>query len=118
MSLREIIVDAGHPWILQLNWFNPHSHFVAPEPYHDMYDPAEVPINRHPDELKNMHPLHKLLRMERCATPLDNEDYCRELRATYYGMITEVDDQVGRLVEFLSKKIRENPRNPRFHSFI
>ena len=92
------------PWILQLNWFNPHSNFVAPEPYHNMYDPAAVPINRHPDELKDMHPLHKWMRVERDALPLDNEDYCRKIRATYYGMITEIDNQVGRLVKFLKKK--------------
>jgi len=103
----EFITEAKqdeNPWILQLNWFNPHSHFVAPEPYHKMYDPAEVPINRHPDELKDMHPLHRWMRFERDATPLDNEDYCRELRATYYGMITEIDDQVGRLREFLENE--------------
>ena len=92
------------PWIAQVNIFNPHSHFVAPAPYHAMYDPEKVPINRHPDELKDLHPLHRVYRMERGAMPLDDEKICRQLRAAYYGMITEIDDHVGRLMKFMKEK--------------
>ena len=94
-----------NPWMLVLNWSEPHSPFVAPAPYHEMYDPADVPApNRHPDELVNGHPLHQPLRRERRALPFDDEALCRQHRAAYYGTISLIDDQLGRLVDFLAKQ--------------
>ena len=93
------------PWLLALNYFSPHHPWVAPAPYHAMYDPDQVPPpNRHPDELKNPHPMHKLYRIESGSPPLDDEEYCRLVRAVYYGMVSEIDHHVGRLLDFLEEQ--------------
>ena len=93
------------PWMLILNYTSPHAPWVAPAPYHEMYDPADVPFpNRHLDELKDPHPLHRLYRIERGCPALDDEAYCRLARAVYYGMISEIDHDVGRLLGLLEQK--------------
>ena len=34
---------AGKPWFLHLGYYRPHPPFIAPAPYHTMYDPADMP---------------------------------------------------------------------------
>ena len=45
--MREASAE-DRPWMMVVNWFSPHHPWVVPAPYHDMYDPADVPPpNRH-----------------------------------------------------------------------
>ena len=103
----DFIREAGKgekPWLLSVNYFSPHHPWVAPEPYHSMYDPAKTPPpNRTLDELQNMHPVARCYRQERGGPALDDETYMRKARAVYYGMITEIDDNIGRIMEALEK---------------
>ena len=92
------------PWCAHLSYLRPHPPYVAPEPYHDMFDPAEVPepVRRaSPAEEAELHPfVAAALAITPAPTdPLDQ----RQLQATYYGMIAEVDHQVGRLLEGLER---------------
>jgi arylsulfatase A-like enzyme len=84
----------------------PHPPFLAPAPYDTVVDPATVPQPvRAPsrDAEGAQHPLlgvmitHPLL-----ASPDDEQDQ-RELQATYYGMLREVDDQLGRILDWLDE---------------
>ena len=63
-----------------------------------MYDPADMPRpTRRPEELDPSHPgLRRLMRRQ-----LEDEGHTREYRACYYGMISEVDDNLGRLFSYL-----------------
>ncbi len=92
---------AGSGWFLSLNYIKPHSPRVCPAPYHNMYSPSEMPVPiRHPSELENDHPYYRLMQREHC---LVDELEWRETRACYYGMISEVDDCLGALFEFLKQ---------------
>ena len=103
--LLEWIARQGDaPWFAHVSYLRPHPPFLAPEPYHDRYDPADVPMPvRAPSRAAEarQHPLlgvmidHPLL-----AAPDDERDL-RQLRATYYGMMSEVDDQLGRVLDAL-----------------
>jgi arylsulfatase A-like enzyme len=63
-----------------------------------MYDPADVPMPElKPGELDSKPPLQKLFRDERRGHYLKDEKLLRQIRAVYYGMITEIDDHLGRL---------------------
>ena len=87
----------GRPWFVHASIYRPHPPFVVPEPYNDMVDPASVsePIV---DEAVAEHPFLAAARSWRhTRQPLDPGDL-RQLRATYYGMMAEVDAQVGRLL--------------------
>jgi arylsulfatase A-like enzyme len=100
----------GKPFFLHLGYHRPHPPFVASAPYHDMYDPADMkaPIRAAtPEAEAEQHPLLKFYLDstrqanffqggEGMAAAMD-EASIRQMRATYYGMMTEVDDCLGRV---------------------
>jgi arylsulfatase A-like enzyme len=102
----EFIESAGdRPWMLHLSYFKPHWPNVAPAPYHAMYDPAAVPDPiRSAAELENPHPLLIPFREERRSVPFDQEAVWRQMKATYYGLITQIDDHLGKLFRFLEER--------------
>ena len=86
------------PWLLYLSLDLPHPPFQICEPYHSMYDHAAVPPPvRRPGESES-HPMLPIFRRQRRAEPLDDERTWRTVRATYYGMCTYIDAQVGRVL--------------------
>ncbi len=107
--LTDLVIDflatrGSDPWFAHVSYLRPHPPFFAPEPYNTMYDPADVslPVRAATPEIDGgQHPLfasmvgHPLL-----AAPRD-EQHLRQLRATYYGMMSEVDEQLGRLFGWL-----------------
>jgi arylsulfatase A-like enzyme len=100
-------------WFLHLSILHPHPPFIAPAPYHAMYDARRVPPFRRaatPADEAKLHPYvayyrrHHLRRegLDPLRHP-EEEQAMRQLRATYYGLMTEVDDQLGRLLAHLKK---------------
>lgn len=103
-AIEFIKAQGDKPWLLHLSYYKPHWPLVAPDPYHRRYDPSSVPPPvREPDEL-GAHPLLQPFREERRSLPLDEEAVWRQFRATYYGLITQLDDELGRLWKFLEDR--------------
>ncbi|MBL8702837.1 MAG: alkaline phosphatase family protein [Alphaproteobacteria bacterium] len=96
------------PWFLHLSILQPHPPFAASAPYNALYDPAAVPRFRgfaDPADESALHPYAAYMRRHfrdreghRDVETPEDEAARRQLRATYFGMMTEVDDQWGRLV--------------------
>ncbi len=87
-------------WVLSLNYHKPHPPNICCEPYCSMYDPADMPpAARSAEELT---PTHQYLR-NLAADHLQNERHVREYRACYYGMVTEVADNLGLLFKALEE---------------
>jgi len=106
--------DCPEGWFLHLSYLRPHPPFIAPEPYNAMYDPAAVPPFRRAEDRKQESAQHPWLAYHLArshAAPLPeqrqpllgalDDDALRQLRATYYGMISQVDDELGRLFDAL-----------------
>ena len=116
-ALRYLSVRQGQNWFVHLVFLRPHPPIIAPEPYNRMYDPATVPMPRRagsPEAEAAQHPYLAYTLEALTEIGAYNEHYphslldideteVRQLRATYYGMITQVDDQIGRLVAHLKK---------------
>ncbi|MCL4693409.1 MAG: sulfatase-like hydrolase/transferase, partial [Candidatus Hydrogenedentes bacterium] len=95
------IRGAGSGWFANVNFIKPHPPRICPAPFNDMYDPADMlPSNRHARELENEHSYLKTVR--RTPALIDERDL-RETRACYYGMISEIDACIGRLVDTLKE---------------
>ena len=106
----------GKPFFLHLGYYRPHPPFVASAPYHAMYDAADMkgPVRAgSPEEEARQHPLlqwylenthqKKFFQgAEGMAAGMD-EATVRQLRATYFGMMTEVDDRLGEVFAFLDE---------------
>ena len=98
----------GRPWFAHVAYIRPHPPLVAPAPYHDMVDPREVAaaITSAPD-----HPTVDAYFSAPAGPGLFwgcDGDYgafdaatVALLRATYLGLVAEVDAHLGRLFDWL-----------------
>ena len=84
------------PWCLFIPLMYPHPPFTASEPWFSMHDRADVPLPAQTDlttRPRFMQAIHDRYGLGR----LDDDDW-REIVATYYGMTSRVDDQLGRVL--------------------
>lgn len=89
------------PFMLNLALSNPHAPYCAPQPWHDMYDPDELPPLR-PAELANKPSFHRMIRQYRELGSLD-ESVFRKIHAIYLGMISYADAMLGMLLDALDQ---------------
>lgn len=98
---------ADEPWFAHLSFIKPHPPYRNPEGYHDVYDPADGPAFRgHPtrEAEKAMHPLTDItVELPGVGCPTNDRDR-RQLRATYWGAMREVDDRLGELIGWLDER--------------
>ena len=104
-SLLAWIDEQGDaPWFAHAAYIRPHPPFVAPTPYHAFVDPADVELPVRRDTWQEEGGQHPLLEGATAIAALrgpEDEAGVRQLRATYYGLMAEVDDKVGRLFDGL-----------------
>jgi len=107
-------VQRERPWFLHLGYYRPHPPFIAPAPYNARVDPADTPpplraatraaaAAQHP-LLAHYHATLEAADFFERAPGLAADLTAREvavMRATYYGLMQEVDDGIGRVVERL-----------------
>ena len=86
-------------WFAHASFIRPHPPYSAAGHFSTMYDPAEVgmPIA----VADSVHPFHEImLALDATKAPTDPADLAH-MRAQYFGMITEVDAQLGRIWDAL-----------------
>lgn len=97
--LVEWIDGQDGPWFAHASYFRPHYPYAAAGDYASMYVPEDAGGALPP--LPGLHPLYDLaLGIELVRAPADPAVLAR-LRAQYFGMVSEVDHQLGRVVEHL-----------------
>jgi len=100
----DYIRGARDPFAVHLSILRPHPPFIAPEPYNALYSPQDVPgfaRSATPEEEGAQHPwlAHQLSRKLFLAPK--NEKKLRRLKAVYYGLMSEVDAAIGRMIACL-----------------
>ncbi len=102
----------GRPFFVQCSFPDPHHPFTPPGKYWDMYDPDSIPVP--PSHgARHVEPPPFMLRLqEEFAVGAAKRDHvqpfactareAREIIALTYGMITMIDDAVGRILSALS----------------
>ncbi|MGG7519156.1 alkaline phosphatase family protein [Allorhizobium undicola] len=102
------------PWFAHISFLRPHPPFSVPEPFNRLYDPAATARPLRHATLEEEMAVHPLLALFLPLLPQSaflhgaegkvkdwNEADIALLRATYYGMISEVDAQFGRILQAL-----------------
>ena len=105
------------PWFMLLCYLRPHPPLIAPEPYNGIVHPADVPLPRRAAtsaEEARQHPftvylikskrLDELVPGGECLMADVSERDLRQLRATHYGLMAEVDAHIGRIIERLKAR--------------
>ena len=108
-AIDYVSAKRSEPWILHLSLLRPHPPWIASEPWNRAYDPAHLPPpmrSATPEDESKQHPwlAHQI------AHPLyrapDEEKKLNRERAVYFGMMSEVDENLGRLFAHLKREGR------------
>jgi arylsulfatase A-like enzyme len=101
--LRE---NRGKPWMLYVNFLEPHMPFYGPRD--SQYDPADIPLPPNFDNLLGEdRPLKARLLAEHyardgiCGIKLDTPDGWRRLIANYWGLCSLIDTHIGTILDTL-----------------
>ena len=96
---------APQPWLLMVGFVAPHMPLVVPQHFLNLYPPEHIPLPKLlPRDGYIRHPW-----IERMATHWDHDatlatDERRRLAIScYFGLITFLDEQIGRLLEVLKR---------------
>ena len=91
-SVEFIRLHRGEPFLCIAGFYSPHSPWVAPQEFLDLYDPEKLTLPVFPPEVEAK-------RSERFFS--DQE--LRSARQGYYAMVSEVDHHVGRILACLEE---------------
>ncbi|MBL4907301.1 MAG: sulfatase-like hydrolase/transferase, partial [Sneathiella sp.] len=99
-----------------VSFLRPHPPFISPPEYHDLYNPADMKKPVHFGDTEAVADVHPMLGFalhfikqedffmsgEGLTKDLSEEDVL-QIRATYSAMVTEVDANVGRIIQSLKE---------------
>ena len=90
------------PFFLAVGFFRPHTPFVAPKKYFDIYDRKKIEIPESSSEyLATLpEPAAKSIRAKKNQLNLEKER-AQEIKEAYYATISFVDAQLGRILDYL-----------------
>lgn len=95
-------------WFALLTYIRPHPPFVAPAPYHAMYSNGDMPTARQADD-PEWHPFVQTARAKSSVAStvvgfpdlVESDDTTRMIRKLYFGLASEVDHHIGRVIDWL-----------------
>ena len=100
----EYLTGRTEPWCVHLSLLRPHPPWIAPAPYNSRYPPDELPgfvRAASAEEEAAQHPWLAFQMADRHYRAPDSEKRLRRLKASYFGLMSEVDDNLGRLFAHL-----------------
>ena len=92
------------PFFMAIGFYRPHTPFVAPKKYFDLYNRDDIKIpESSEDYLKTIpEPAAKSVRSKKNQINLKN-DLAKEIKQAYYASISFVDAQLGRVIDKLKE---------------
>ncbi len=102
----EFIEDSSDkPWFLHLSYIKPHWPYIAPAPYHNMFSQNQFnQVQRNEKQKENMNPVYKAFVETRVSKTFSKDEVRNTVMSGYMGLIKQIDDNLGRLFDFLEKK--------------
>jgi arylsulfatase A-like enzyme len=107
---------AGRPWFLHLGYYRPHPPFIVSAPYNAMYRPEDMPKPvraASPAEEGRQNALldYYVRNINQASFFQDgkglgsamSEAEVAQMRATYCGLMSEIDDHLGRVFAYLKE---------------
>jgi len=93
---------AGKPWVLFVSLVCPHFPLIARDEWYDLYPEDKVPWPpMYAEAERPTHPYVKAIRESMIYDQGFDESKVRKAIAAYFGMVSYVDHNVGRLIETL-----------------
>ncbi|MCX6327748.1 MAG: sulfatase-like hydrolase/transferase, partial [Bacteroidia bacterium] len=96
--------ESDKPFFLFTSFLEPHSPSRTTEPYFSMYDPNNITAPNISDEIKKERAIALEKNIKGPSRHLvDNEEMVRRLTAIYLSHVTQVDDNIGRLMSTIKE---------------
>ncbi|MEM9603649.1 MAG: sulfatase-like hydrolase/transferase [Pseudomonadota bacterium] len=97
--------DAGDdPWCLHLSYIKPHWPYIVPAPYHNLYSAEHVlPVVRDDHERVDPHPVYAAFMNHRSSQAFSRQGVREAVIPAYMGLIKQLDDQIGELLDFMTR---------------
>lgn len=100
------------PFFLWTSFVDPHHPFNPPAPYDEMYNPADMPLPKFSEGEPDSWPAKYRKKYEATAgsheaigmKTLPDEEW-QKITAYYYGMITCIDDAIGRMLDVIDQEL-------------
>lgn len=90
----DFIRESGEPpWLCIAGFYSPHSPWIAPQEFIDLYDPSTFTLPTFPPDVD----------ARRAGTDYSDEGL-REARLGYYAQVSEVDHHCGRILSLLEER--------------
>ncbi|MBT4940304.1 MAG: alkaline phosphatase family protein [Rhodospirillaceae bacterium] len=92
------------PWCLHLSYIKPHWPYMAPAPYHARYSADDcLPPRCDAAERDSAHPLHQGYMTHPESIIFSDAEKRQKIVPTYMGLIKQIDDQIGVLLDYLEE---------------
>jgi arylsulfatase len=99
----EELARGDQPFFLYASFWKPHSPYEIAAPYDSMYDGVDIPVPEHftEDDLKKLpEPLQKLVTRDGGGLKI-NRERLEWMYRSYYGAISQVDREIGLILDAL-----------------
>ena len=96
--------ENDQPWLCHLSYIKPHWPYIVPSPYHKMYSEEDInkPI-RSDKEKRTNHPLLRAYQNARVSRCFSRDEVRDHVIPAYMGLIKQLDDNLGRLFQWMDK---------------
>ncbi|HSH09229.1 MAG TPA: sulfatase [Oceanipulchritudo sp.] len=102
LRLMNKYAASGQPFFLAVGFYKPHTPYVAPKEYFDMYDLSEIVVPKIPPGYWDTLPPLARASMAHYKDQLNlSDDLARQAIRAYYATISFADAQVGRVLDGL-----------------
>ncbi|MBI3044942.1 MAG: sulfatase-like hydrolase/transferase [Betaproteobacteria bacterium] len=92
------------PWALYVGFVCPHFPLIAPPQFFDLYPEAQVPWpDQYEPDQRPRHPFLDALRQCMCFDEAFDPDMVRRAIAAYFGLVSFLDDNIGRILRALEE---------------
>lgn len=97
-----IAAQGDQPWCCHLSLIKPHWPYIVPEPYASMFGrDSQVAPNRSAAEKTDAHPLLRKMQSIRVSQAFADVQTRAKVIQAYMGLVKQIDDQVGHLLNWL-----------------
>ena len=97
--LKEEAPHIDKPWVLLVSYASSHPPFLVPERLFNLYplDQMPLPVLFRDEDMPHHPALDHIRRLKRFKT-MEDEDALKRIAAGYFGLITDLDEQIGEVV--------------------
>jgi len=100
-TIKFLQENKDNPFCLWYSFYGPHTPIVPSRPWADMYDPAELSLPGNFDYSRDSMPA-MLMNARNKFRNMTEEDH-RKVLAYYYGLVTQMDYNIGRVLDELER---------------